>query len=231
MTETQDGVPKEGRVARRQRRTREALIRAASNVMSEKGIDAATMLEIADRADMGAGTVYNYFRSKDDLAIAVLEEIIQHLAQRVEIATCDYTDPARIYAVALRTVMETAASDPRWKQLLDRAGIVADVMYRRLGPLASDLLRRGQEAGRFGAGHLGDDDPAMTWMLSTHAIVGSALAVYRGDLRAADLPAATVRLLCLAGLPPDEAQALIRQPMPALPPEHGFRPFHGAQAD
>jgi len=63
-----------GRVARRQERNREALIRAASLVMSDKGVDGATMVEIAERADVGAGTVYNYFKSKDDLAQEPSEE-------------------------------------------------------------------------------------------------------------------------------------------------------------
>ena len=42
----------EGRVARRQRRNREALIDAARTIMTDKGVDAATMLEIAQRADV-----------------------------------------------------------------------------------------------------------------------------------------------------------------------------------
>ncbi|QPM91687.1 TetR/AcrR family transcriptional regulator [Pseudooceanicola algae] len=205
--------PKEGRVARRQRRNREALIRAASDVMSEKGIDAATMLEIADRADMGAGTVYNYFRSKEDLAVAVLEEIMQDLSIRVESATRSFRDPAHIYAVALMTVLETAASDSRWKQLLGRSGIVADAMFRRIGPLTTDLLARGARAGRFTSG-----DPALSWMLTTHAIVGVCLAVYRGETGSDALPAAAIRLLCLAGLPPEEATEMVSRPRPDLPP-------------
>ena len=55
-----------GRVALRQERNREALVQAGYRVMSEKGIDAATMQEIAERADVGAGTVYSYFKSKDE---------------------------------------------------------------------------------------------------------------------------------------------------------------------
>jgi AcrR family transcriptional regulator len=49
----------ESRVDRRKRRNRDALIDAAYRVMTEKGIDAATMSEIAELADVGAGTVYN----------------------------------------------------------------------------------------------------------------------------------------------------------------------------
>ena len=58
----------ETRTDRRKRRNRQALIEAGYEVMAQKGIDAATMSEIADLADVGAGTVYNYFASKDELA-------------------------------------------------------------------------------------------------------------------------------------------------------------------
>ena len=59
----------ESRIDRRKRRNRFALTEAANKVMTEKGIDAATMLEIAELADVGAGTVYNYFASEDELDI------------------------------------------------------------------------------------------------------------------------------------------------------------------
>lgn len=217
MAEIKGENLKEGRVARRQRRNREALIRAASDVMSEKGIDAATMLEIADRADVGAGTVYNYFRSKDDLAVAVLEEIMQDLALRVETATDDFTDPAHVYAVALLTVLDTATTDERWRQLLNRSGIVADVMFRRIGPFAMDLLKQGGSTGRFVPG-----DGALTWRLTTHAIVGIGLSVSHGDLPASAISAAAVRLLCMTGLSATAAQDLVDRPRPTLPPEDGL---------
>jgi AcrR family transcriptional regulator len=96
------------------------LIRAASIVMSEKGIDRESMLEIAERADVGAGTVYNYFKSKDELAVAVLEAMMHRLALRIEQVTDGFTDPAQVYAFGIRTVLETATTDVRWKQLLYR---------------------------------------------------------------------------------------------------------------
>src|ERR1700691_6683180 len=74
----------ESRVDRRKRRNRDALVDAAYKVMTEKGIDAATMSEIAELADVGAGTVYNYFASKDELAMCVMEQVMERLAQRIE---------------------------------------------------------------------------------------------------------------------------------------------------
>ena len=94
----------ESRNARRKRRNRQALVEAAHAVMAEKGIDAATMSEIAELADVGAGTVYNYFASKDDLAMRVMEEVMDRLAQRIEAVTDTFDDPGQVYAFGIRNV-------------------------------------------------------------------------------------------------------------------------------
>src|SRR5215472_12916514 len=98
----------ETRSERRKRRNRQALIEAGHQVMAQKGIDAATMSEIAERADVGAGTVYNYFASKDDLAMRVMEEVMDRLAQRIEAVTNTFEDPAQVYAFGIRNVMKAA---------------------------------------------------------------------------------------------------------------------------
>src|ERR1700722_16810778 len=112
---------KAGRVARRRQQNLEALIAAGQQVMAEKGIDAATMQEIADRADVGAGTVYSYFKSKEGLAIAVLERLMHSLALKIEKVTNTFDDPAQVYAFGIRTVIDTATGDVRWRQLLNRS--------------------------------------------------------------------------------------------------------------
>lgn len=206
--------PPEGRVARRQRRVREALIRAARLIMSEKGVDGATMLEIAERADVGAGTVYNYFRSKDDLAVAVLEEMMHDLALRIEKVTDTFDDPAQVYAFGVRTVLECATRDLRWRQLLNRSEVLADATYRRMGPFAIRDLRQATEAGRFSC-----TDPELVWRIATHAIVGVSLAITRGDLPEDRIHETVVRLLCMTGIGTDAAEDLAARPCPALPPE------------
>ena len=87
MMATRANLALESRVDRRKRRNREALIEAADRVMTEKGIDAATMLEIAELADVGAGTVYNYFEFKDELAVCVMERVMHRLAERIDAVT------------------------------------------------------------------------------------------------------------------------------------------------
>ncbi|WP_233888058.1 TetR/AcrR family transcriptional regulator [Paraburkholderia flagellata] len=200
----------EGRVARRQRRNREALIKAAGTIMSEKGIDAATMLEIAELADVGAGTVYNYFKSKDELAIAVLEEMMHELALRIEKATAGLADPAAVYAFGIRTVLEAATTDISWKEMLYRSEVIADALFRRMGPFAIRDLRNGISAGVFRV-----SDPDLVWHLTAHAIVGASLAITTDRLSGGVKEEIVVRLLCMTGIGIDAAMELAARPRPA----------------
>lgn len=204
----------EGRVAVRQRRIRSALVDAGYRVISRKGVDAATMLEIAELADVGAGTVYSYFRSKDDLAVAVMEKVMLRLAERIEEVTNAFTDPAQVYAFGVRTVIEAATGDPRWKRLLNRSEVIADAMFRCMGPFAMRDMENATRAGRFRM-----SDIKTTWRMTTHALVGVSLAITKGELPAAAAHEAVVRTLCMAGLSVDEAQQLAGRPRPALPKE------------
>jgi AcrR family transcriptional regulator len=201
-----------GRVARRQQRNREALIQAASLVMTEKGVDGATMLEIAERADVGAGTVYNYFKSKDDLAIAVLEEMMHQLALRIEEVTKVFEDPAQVYAFGIRTVLETATTDVRWKQMLFRSEVLADALFRRMGPFAIRDLRRAADAGRFQI-----PNAELVWRLTAHAIVGIGLAITTEAVPPSSIEQIIVRLLCMTGIGSDAAMELSNRPRPVLP--------------
>ncbi len=203
-----------GRVALRQERNREALVEAGYRVISEKGIDAATMQEIARLADVGAGTVYSYFKSKDDLAVSVMERVMHDLALRIEEVTNTFDDPAQVYAFGIRTVMDHATGDFRWKQLLNRPEVIADAMFRCLGPFAIRDLENAKGAGRFKMA-----DATLVWKMATYAIVGASLAITQKQLPLLLIQETVVRLLCMAGIGEPEAIELAARPRPAIPPE------------
>lgn len=202
----------EGRVARRQRRNRRALVDAARRVMSQKGIDGSTMLEIAERADVGAGTVYNYFKSKEELAIAVLEELMHELALKIEHVTNTFDDPAQVYAFGIRTVIDTATGDLRWQHLLPRPEVVANAMFHQMGPFAIRDLEHATTARRFKV-----DNASLTWKMACFAIVGVALSVVNDECPEFTIDETVVRLLCMTGIGREEAIELAGRPRPALP--------------
>ena len=76
-------TPATGRLQRRKAKTRAAILAAASALFDRQGYDETSILQVAERADTGVGTVYGYFRSKEDLLGAVLSE-------RTELAVREY---------------------------------------------------------------------------------------------------------------------------------------------
>jgi len=202
----------ETRSERRKRRNRQALIEAGYRVMASKGIDAATMSEIAELADVGAGTVYNYFTSKDELAMCVMEEVMERLAQRIEAVTNSFSDPAEVYAFGIRNVMKAATTDQRWRWLLRRSEVIAGAMYRVMGPYAIRDIRNAVAAGRYRV-----EDADLAWRQATHAIVGFSLAVCDKNVLPSKMDEAVVNLLGMVGVNRAEAWEIAKRPCPELP--------------
>lgn len=69
-------------LSRRQRRAagrRRDILAAAVSVFRQKGYDRATTREIAATADVSEGTIYNYFRSKNELLMGIVSDIVPSL--------------------------------------------------------------------------------------------------------------------------------------------------------
>jgi len=62
------------------------LVTAATAVFAEKGYASTRVAEIAERAGVGKGTVYEYFSSKEELLFAVFESINRDISERMDAA-------------------------------------------------------------------------------------------------------------------------------------------------
>ena len=58
---------------------RERLVAAASQLLHQQGIERTTLADIAKAADVPAGNVYYYFKTKDDVIAAVIEAHVQQI--------------------------------------------------------------------------------------------------------------------------------------------------------
>ena len=80
---------------------RDAILRAAIDVFAERGYFNAQVADVARAAGVAAGTVYLYFRSKDDLLVSIFERTVRAQLEEGRAAVADVTDPAerlRIFA-------------------------------------------------------------------------------------------------------------------------------------
>ena len=60
------------------------IINAAEDVFTKKGFDQARMDDIAEETGLSKGTLYLYFKSKDDLIIAILDRMVQREFKQLE---------------------------------------------------------------------------------------------------------------------------------------------------
>src|SRR5210317_289937 len=67
-----------------QERRRQQIIVAAKRVFSEKGYSKSTMEDIAREAELSPGTLYLYFKNKDELYASLSLRILQYLNIRLE---------------------------------------------------------------------------------------------------------------------------------------------------
>jgi len=72
------------RKEREKERRRQQIIVAAKRIFSAKGFNKATMEDIAKEAEISPGTIYLYFKNKDELYASLSIRILQHLNIRLE---------------------------------------------------------------------------------------------------------------------------------------------------
>jgi AcrR family transcriptional regulator len=72
------------RKEREKERRRQQIMVAAKRVFSEKGFNKATMEDIAQEAELSPGTLYLYFRNKEELYASLSLRILQYLLLRIE---------------------------------------------------------------------------------------------------------------------------------------------------
>ncbi|MCG8670615.1 MAG: TetR/AcrR family transcriptional regulator [Pseudomonadales bacterium] len=162
---------KEPRGARRKRATRQKLINAGLALMSERGKNGVSINEITEAADVGFGSFYNHFESKDAIYDALIEEVLNSIGDAIEVATNKLEDPAAILATAIRNVMNHAQRNPVWGRFLLRTAYSSEVLTLGMGKYMMNDLLRGMDANRFNV-----NDPVMAF-LTVGGTVLSALAL------------------------------------------------------
>jgi AcrR family transcriptional regulator len=142
---------------RRQRRSadiRERLFRAALSLFAQKGFAETTVEDITNAADVGKGTFFNYFPSKDHILIAFSEIQIAKLQAAVHEAR-QTREPMHTFLRVLseRMVLEPGRSPDIMRALLLAnlsSSSVREVMRQRSvkGHAAlSELMQLGQDRG------------------------------------------------------------------------------------
>jgi AcrR family transcriptional regulator len=197
------------RGARRKARTRARLLEAGRVLFARQGVEPTTIAQIAEEADVGFGSFYNHFGSKEDLVEHVLRETIEAQGAAVETLTRGLADPAEVVSVAHRHFVRAAGTDPVWAWLLIRLDASYRVVGAALGPYSRRDLRRGIKAGRFTVSRT---DVALT--AGGGALLSVMHAVLMGELGDRADEAHAEGVLRMLGLEAADAAEVARRPLP-----------------
>ena len=218
-------APTEGRAARRRMQTRIKLLEAGHAVMSEVGVEAAAINEITERADVGFGTFYNYFDSKDALASDVLDCVIHNLGQRNDLAMTEIgeTEPVRIVANSVRLVVREIVSEPVWAWWVDQPKLLVDRLRQGHRSFGHRDFRMAIASGDF---VLVGDDLEFAWGQLNWLLAGGVRDIYQG-LHPVECERQIVEaILRLLGVAHDKASDAVARELPsypALPVDFSFR--------
>ncbi|GAB7185252.1 DNA-binding protein AcrR family [Kitasatospora sp. Ki12] len=210
--DTTDGPASANRFERRRARTRQALIAAARQILAETGETSASIQEIAERADVGFGTFYNHFETKNDLFDAAVGDALEEYGQLLDSVTEGIDDPAAVFAISVRLTLRLAASHPEITQILRLRGLPHINAATGLGPRALRDLEVGKASGRFTF-----DDPLVALSAVGGALIGLLQLNSARDLGAAAGEQTAEMILRMLGLPAEEACEIATGPLPDLP--------------
>jgi AcrR family transcriptional regulator len=205
------GAPRASRLDRRKARTRQALIDAAVRLIAEGRSERASIAEITEEADIGFGSFYNHFDSKEQLFGTASGELLEQWGQVVDQACADISDPAEVFAVSLRISGRLGWTHPDIARFLTGVSLEALDASRGLVPRALRDIRAGQAAGRF---------TVTDAKIALSAVAGGLLGLLRlrerhpehvDETTVDQLAEACLRLL---GVPGPEAARLVASPLP-----------------
>jgi AcrR family transcriptional regulator len=208
---TQDQGPI-NRLERRKQRTRAALIQAAQGFIASGKLN-VPVLDITQAADVGMGSFYNHFDSKEQLFEAAVTEVLDAHGALLDEFTASIGDPAETFATSFRLTGRLFRRRPQESQILLANGMALLNSDRGLAPRARRDVAAAVAAGRF---TVEDIDLALAVAGGALLGLGNLLRTEpeRDDARAAD--AVTENVLRIFGVSSDEAHTLCARSLPDL---------------
>ncbi|BBX32428.1 TetR family transcriptional regulator [Mycolicibacterium mageritense DSM 44476 = CIP 104973] len=200
------------RLERRKQRTRSALVRAAQGFIAAGTLN-VPVLEITQAADVGMGSFYNHFKTKEELFDAAVEDVLDAHGALLDQLTESIEDPAETFACSFRLTGRLFRRRPQESRILLANALTLMSSDRGLAPRALRDITAAAAAGRFEV-----DDARLALSVAGGALMGLGKLLQdepdRDDAAAADK--VTEDVLRLFGLSADEAHEICTRPLPDL---------------
>lgn len=99
-------------------RRRAEILDAAARLFAEHGFADTDLQALADLLQVGKGTIYRYFPSKNELFLATVDRVMRRLRDHVDAAIAEVKDPLEHVARAIHAYLDFFAAHPEFVELL-----------------------------------------------------------------------------------------------------------------
>ncbi|MEZ4466178.1 MAG: TetR/AcrR family transcriptional regulator [bacterium] len=138
----------------------ERILDAAVQVFAEKGFYNARVSDVAREAGVADGTIYLYFRSKDDLLIQLFESRMSQIIERLRVRLADEPTAARKLRLFIELQLSLVVEEPTLAEVLtvelrQSGKFMREYKAAKFGEyldLIEEIIVAGQRDGEFVAG-------------------------------------------------------------------------------
>ncbi|MDB5107989.1 MAG: TetR/AcrR family transcriptional regulator [Candidatus Binatus sp.] len=161
------------RFERRREKTRLELIEAAERVISSKGYHQTRIADIASEADVGLGTFYLHFKTKNEIFVELIEHGAAELRSALAEAKAGVHSPAEKLKITIDTILDAAAEAPELFRIVFGhspafLGLMVRVHEVFIGDLRDELKPvAGDQADAIAHLTIGMLSQAISWLLAS----------------------------------------------------------------
>ncbi len=97
---------------------RDNILAAVAKIFAQRGYHGTDMGLVAEAIQSGKGTLYRYFRSKEELFLAAVDLGLRRLTEEVEVSTAEAASPREQVSRAISACLTFFDSNPEFAELL-----------------------------------------------------------------------------------------------------------------
>ena len=191
--------------------TREKLLEAGREVFANRGVDAATIEDITETADVGRGSFYNFFDTKEDLVEAIVAGLIDDLLALEAIVGVENDDPLTALAVAIRSAFAMITNDGVLAWFIVRTQKISGPISEKFVDATRPLVEQGLASGQL---TVGNADVAL--VVLGGGILAALEMLLLGRLQQDTIDQLVKHLLIGLGARPAACSKAVSVPLPTL---------------
>jgi len=184
-------------------------MKATYEIIARRGLEGLVIQDITEAADVGYGSFYNHFSSKEAIVDAVIEAALAHAAALYGRVAATGADRVETFAMELRSCLEMSRIDPVWGWFIIRTMLSG----QQIRLATAERLKRSIEGGIAAGVFVVEDAEMARHTVGGLLILGTVKIV--NDEAGPDYPRRVAETaLRLLGVSADRIETALDRPMP-----------------